>query len=376
MSAEVLHGGQVHQASLKRGKALDKILDFSASINPLGLSLAVRRAIHGAVPSLVHYPDIEATVLRQTIAETYRISEDMILVGNGSAELISVLPRALGSQHGVIVGPTFMEFERALIVAGASCSYVHARRATQYRPPIDAACRQLSKARKRPSQHKTSRSGSLSPPVDMVYLCNPNSPTGQHCSRRQILQLLGMTEKANIYLVVDEAFIEFCARGSVLNEVKKYQRLIVLRSLTKFYAMPGIRVGFLAGSPGIVQRLAEYLPLWSVNTVAQVAARAALVDETFRVRSREFMKRERKRFSQRLTHLPNVRVYPSVANFVMVELSSYEQVRVIKAGLLERGILIRDCQNFSGIKAPTIRLAVRKPRDNDRLIKALHSLLI
>ena len=371
MSSKFVHGGQVHRVAQQHGKPISKILDFSASINPLGLSPSIYRAFRDALPLVAHYPDSEAYCLRKSLAEFYGISLESLVVGNGSAELIFALPRALDCKHGLVIGPTFMEFERALNAAEARCTYVHATRETQYRPPIDEVCRRLSKGGKRPVPYRRTISEHRQPPVDIVFLCNPNSPTGRVSSRRQILQLLEATLKSNIYVVIDEAFVEFCAHYSVLKQIRTYQRLIVLRSFTKLYGMPGIRIGYLVGSPGVVQRVMDSLPPWSVNTLAQEAARVALFDKDFRERSVTLIKQERKRFSQQLRSLPGLRIYPSSANFFIIEFSSYARVRSIESYLREKGILIRDCQNFSGMLAPTIRVAIRHPRENDQLVTAL-----
>ncbi len=374
MIADVVHGGDIYRVAREQGRPISKILDFSASINPLGLSSAIRRSLVGAVPRVVHYPEVNAYPLRKALAHAHDISEDHLVVGNGSAELISVLPRALECRHGLVIGPTFMEFERALKHAGARSSYVHATREQNYQPPIDKVCQILSK--KNHSRHKRTHTTDIhATAVDIMFLCNPNSPTGQACSRREIHELLEIAQEAKVYVVVDEAFVDYCAHRSIFKDVKKYTHLIVLRSFTKFYALPGIRAGYLIGSPDVVNAVQSLLPPWSVNTLAQDAAHAALLDTDFRRRSLEFMKQERKRFTQRLSRVAGIRVYPSSANFVMVEIPSECHVPRVETYLGNNGILVRDCRNFAGIYVPTIRLAVRRPKENDRLVNALECAL-
>ena len=368
MILPVKHGGNVHVIARKQGRSINRLIDFSASINPLGLSLIVRRAVQQAIPQTIHYPDVDGQSLREQLGMLHGVPEDCLVLGNGSAELISVLPRALGSRHGLVIGPTFMEFERALTQAGAQCTYVHAESHNNYQPPIERVCAMLNgeKGQRGTKRGKNRRS------IDTVFLCNPNSPTGQTVSRNQVHLLLESVRKAGSRLIVDEAFIDYCSSRSVFREVGQTQELIVLRSFTKFYAMPGLRLGYLGGSKDIVKHIQSILPPWSVNALASAAGAAALQDTAYHRRSLVFMNQERKRFCAALRKVVGLCVYPSSANFFLAQLETDSHVEKIVQSLLQQGILIRNCQDFAGIHTPTIRLAVRRPRENDRLIRALN----
>ena len=154
------HGGNVHAVAREEHLPVHKLIDFSASINPLGLPSGVRRALVRAIPSSIHYPDPLSTDLRLQIGAFDRIPPDSIVLGNGSAELISVLPRSLSLRHGLVIGPTFMEFERALALAGAHCTYVHAEATDQYDPPIDRVCHILSKGKGSGGKNRSNQQGS------------------------------------------------------------------------------------------------------------------------------------------------------------------------------------------------------------------------
>ncbi|WP_447968411.1 threonine-phosphate decarboxylase CobD [Nitrospira sp. M1] len=362
-----LHGGNVHAVARSQGRSVQHVLDFSASINPLGLSPSVRRAIQRAIALAIHYPEIDAQSLRAQLAKHHRIPEECLIVGNGSAELISVIPRALGSRHGLVIGPTFMEFERALMLAGAHCTYVHATPNARYAPPIDDVCILLHKQ----SGMRTNPSRRGIHPIDTVFLCHPNSPTGQVISRTSFQQLLESVQQAGARLVVDEAFVDYCATRSVFQYAGKSETLLVLRSFTKFFAIPGLRLGYVGGPANVVSHIRSILPPWSVNVLASAAAEAALRDTTYRRQSVQCMKKERSRFAQALRQIPGLRVYPSAANFLLVQLNEHDQVSLLTQELCAQGIVIRNCHNFAGIDAPTIRLAVRRPKENDRLVKAL-----
>ena len=364
------HGGNVYAAARANGRPMPQFIDFSASINPLGVPPLVRRALVNAIPFSIHYPDPDGVDLRKQIGRTFRIDPESIVLGNGSAELISFLPRALSIRHGLVIGPTFMEFERALALHGAQCTYLHARAADQYAPPLEQVQAMLKKRKKVGRSGKNERSSS-SPPIDAVFLCNPNSPTGQAVSRTRIRQLLHTVHQVKASLIVDEAFVDFCDSCSVLKDVVKSQNLIVIRSFTKFFAMPGLRIGYVAGPRDLVTRIRGLLPPWSVNSLAQAAALAALQDSGYRRRSVALIRRERARFMSRLKELPGVRLFPSFANFLLVELPPKHSAARIAEWCREKGVLVRDCQDFSGMNSRTLRLAVHRGKDNNHLVKLL-----
>ena len=364
------HGGNVHAASRENDRPIPQLLDFSASINPLGVPPFVRRALVNAIPYSIHYPDPYGDDLRKQIGQSFRIDPESIMLGNGSAELIFLLPRALSIRHGLVLGPPFMEFERALALSGAQRTYLHALAADRYAPPLEQV-HALLKKQKRIGRSGTN--GRVSPrrPIDAVFLCNPNSPTGRAVSRSDIRQLLQTIQRVKAILIVDEAFVDFCSSCSVLKAVAKSQCLIVIRSFTKFFAMPGLRIGYVVGPRDLVTRIRGLQPPWSVNSLAQAAALAALQDSGYRRRSGVLIRRERVRFMSRLKGLPGVRVFPSRANFLLLELPPNHSAARVAEWCRERGVLVRDCQDFSGMNRRSLRLAVRRSKENDHLVKLL-----
>lgn len=361
----------MYEASRALGRPVDSFVDFSASINPLGPPTSVLSAIRRALPACGHYPDPSAEVLRQRLAREHGISSDSIVLGNGSAELIRVLPKALALRQGYVVGPTFMEYEESLRIAGARCTYVLANSAEKYAPPIKRLSL-LTKALDFRSQRK--ERGRLTPST-AVFLCNPNSPTGRVIALRSLRQLYRQIEHAGHWLVVDEAFIDFCPSYSLINDISTSTRLLILRSFTKFYGMPGIRLGYLVGSPETVASVRRLLPPWSVSHLAQVAGVAAVDDLPYREQSVKFMQQERSRFMAGLRTVRGLRVIPSSANFVMVEFPSGCATDRIVSQLAYRGMLVRDCQTFAGITQPALRLAIRRAGNNNVMVQALKGAL-
>ena len=234
MIQQAIHGGQVYQLAKQLGRPVETLVDYSASMNPLGTSAAVLKAMHNAIDACQHYPDPDSEDLRARLSQEHGIAEEAILVGNGSAEIIRALPKALDLRHGLIVGPTFSEFERSLRLAGAATSSVDAVSAQRYAPPLEALLDVLKKW-KRPLRLK----GAVH--HDAVFICNPNSPTGRHISRRDFRHIMSEVNRIGCWLIVDEAFIDWCPSHSLIHDLSICPRLVILRSFTKFFSIPGLR---------------------------------------------------------------------------------------------------------------------------------------
>ncbi len=350
------HGGNVYKVAREQRVSVGSIVDFSASINPLGFPKAGLRAIRSALKQIVHYPDPDCRQLRQSLAQQCGIDPERVLVGNGSTELIHLLPRALEIKSALVIGPTFEEYARALMDAGSTVQYVHARREERFRPPVKEVLRELSAKRSR---------------VDAVFLCNPNNPTGQVLNRSAICELAEAMTRRQGWLIVDEAFIDYCQKQSVVSMLRAYPRMVVLRSLTKFYAMPGLRIGYVVGASKVIDRLKDRQPPWSVNSLAQEVSCAILRDHAYAIKSRAFMEKERSRFIKGLRSLPGVRIYPSAANFVLIELPAWTSAGMTADWLASRRLLVRDCSSLPGLSAHMIRVAVRTVKENRRLLTAL-----
>jgi len=360
MSAADRHGGDIYAAARETGRPLTRILDFSASINPLGPSPRVPRAITAALPQAVSYPDSACTGLCAALSERHSLPPQYLLPGNGSSELIHLLPRALGIRRAVVLGPTFSEYERSLRIAGARVTRVLAPRREDYRQP-------LRRAALGPTIRGTR--------IDAVYVCNPNSPTGQGAALDEMIDVVNALGRKDIWCIVDESFVEYAQGYSVIEEIVRERCLIVLRSFTKFFAIPGLRLGYLAAKPVVIDRIKTIMPPWSANSLAQAAALAALSDRRHIRRSLAFMATERARLAKRLAKIPGVVVFPSLANFLLVELPAGCSSRALSAKLRERGMLIRDCSAVPGLSSRTIRIAVRLSSENDRLVAAIKNLV-
>ena len=294
MERSLSHGGNVYHAARASSRDALEFCDFSASINPLGVPLAARRVLQTAIRKIQHYPDPDGLALVQAIAGRHRIAPGNVLLGNGTVELIYAIPAALTIRHGLIVGPTFSEYERALRLLNARVTSVLARSEDQFRPPLHDVLERVQS----PSSFGSGKRRLLN---DAVFLCNPNSPTGQGISRNGVYRLLEAVKRQRGYLIVDETFVEFCEEKSIIRRAVSDDSLLVLRSFTKFYGIPGLRIGYAVGTEKRVQAIRNRLPPWSVNTLAQEAARACLHHHRYRKRTLLFVQKERPAFRRALS---------------------------------------------------------------------------
>ena len=310
----ITHGGDLFAVARARGSDWRKLLDFSASINPLGPAPAVRQAVIAALDEIVHYPDPYATRLTQALAAHWNVDPDAILTGNGATDLIHFLARVWPQETTSLVVPTFSEFHRA---------WPHAKHVT-----------------------------TVWPDHGLLIVTNPNNPTGQ----------LTYVPDRHGPTLVDESFLEFTEEPPTVHATLR------LRSLTKFYAIPGLRAGALIGPPDLIRRLKTHREPWTLNVLAEAAVLASLRDPSHAARTREFVGRESRRMYDHLAKLRGVYPEMPAANFVYATLD-YDASALCRH-LLARDMLIRDCSDMPGIEQPAVRVAVRTMAENDRLIEA------
>jgi threonine-phosphate decarboxylase len=353
------HGGNIYGAAREQHCRPSEWLDFSANINPLGPPGGVLRVLRNGLWAIGHYPDPDAYEVRNSLSKQIGLSPDWLLVGNGSAELIHLLPLSLGITKALVVGPTFSEYDSAIHGVGAVCTLCFADRHEDYRPPIDRVIAKLQKERA----------------IDAVFLCNPNSPTGQVVTKADLFPLIDVQNRRGGWMIIDEAFGDFAPDHSLLEVVPQYPRLLILRSGTKFYGIPGLRLGYLVGHPAALRQVHQRQAPWSVNALAQIAAVAALQESGYAEKSLSFIEKERKWLQSTLQSIAGVRVFPSAANFLLLELPSTITAGHVTKRFRETGILIRDCSNVPGLNERTIRIAIKRRADNERLCRALQTIL-
>ncbi|GAB4535525.1 MAG: histidinol-phosphate transaminase [Thermodesulfovibrionia bacterium] len=350
------HGGNIYRLAEEIGVREDRVIDFSASINPLGVSERVKVVIKKGLGSIHNYPDPDTKRLCEVIAQHHNIAPETIICGNGSTELIYLTVRAIKPKTVLIPQPTFSEYERACKTAG------YKLQVTSYK------LKREDDFQINPDEFVSSLiTNHSSQPFDMVFLCNPNNPTGNLLEKAEVLKIADAAKKLKCYLIVDEAFIDFCPEDSVITEVKHNPYLIVLRSMTKFYCLAGLRIGYGVFPLSLIERLKGFKEPWTVNTIAQMSAIAALMDREYVRRTSVLMETE-KRFLEDGFKRLGIEFFPSSANFYLLRLN---RVKRLIHYLKRHGILVRDCSNFRGLDSSYIRVAVKNRKDNMLLLKGL-----
>lgn len=350
------HGGTIYAAARQLGCRPADLLDFSASINPLGLSSAVRAACLSALEQVPHYPDPTAHKLAHALAEHYRITPASVVPANGSTHLIHLLPAVFPGTRALIVAPAFSEYAHALTRHGWQVNYHLLSPADNFTPNPDRLTEQL----------RTER-------PQLLFLCNPANPSGTLHPPALITELLATCRETATLLVLDEAFMDFCGeQHSCATQVVASNQGIVLRSLTKFYALAGLRLGCALASPQLAEHLRSWLPPWEVNTMAQFAGVAALADHQYATETRELIHDERQLLTDALVRLPGVTVIPSTVNYLLLRLAAPLTAQQLQERLFKKHhILLRDCSNFVGLDQQYVRMAVRSRPENERLLEAL-----
>ena len=356
------HGGNLVWAATIADCCPRALLDFSASINPLGMPDSARTALLDALETLTSYPDPNYTDLKYAIAAHHTLEPDWILPGNGAAELLTWACRDLAEYGSTdLITPAFADYDRALTAAGV---HIHRCRLDSPDQPLFMASG-LSLASSLPRSQPRG-----------LLLNNPHNPTGQIISAEDIKSRV--LDLPNYGLVVlDEAFMDFLPpeqQQSLVAWIQDYPQLVILRSLTKFYAIPGLRLGYAIAHPDRLARWNHWRDPWTVNTLAARVGEVVLQDTAFQSRTYDWLAIAKPKLEQDLARLPGLTVYPGSVNFVLVR--SDDSVLDVQRQLLkDHKIYIRDCVSFPELGDRFFRVAVRTVAENDRLISGLASVL-
>jgi threonine-phosphate decarboxylase len=332
------------------------VIDFSNPVNPLGVSKKVKAEIRKHLKYLHNYPDPEAGRLRKRLAQFHGIDPEMILCGNGSTELIYLIIRALQPQKVLVTAPTYSEYYRVVRISyRVQVSSFKLQKEKNFTIDPDALI------------HAVEGESSC----DMVFLCNPNNPTGRLVKRVDVNRIADAAKALKCYLIVDETFIDYCPDNSVIGDIAENPYLIVLRTMSSFYALPGLRIGYGVLPLHLREKMMTYKEPWTVNSLAQRAAVVALKDKVYTKESFQVMQQE-KRFLEKSFRKLGVAFIPSDANFYLIQLSiSIEIIRRLRG----KGILVGGCSGIPGLDDTYLRVAVKSHRENATLIKELTKIL-
>jgi len=341
------HGG-LGFIKAESGKSKNKILDFSANINPLKYK-GLKNLLLKNIDSVFYYPDVKNENVLKSVADYLKIKPENITLGNGTSELIYLIAHTFNPKSALIPAPTFSEYERAMNAINAKIHFLNLE-GENFKFPT--------------AQAKKFKN-------DILFLCNPNNPTGNLLLNKE--EIYKISENFSI-VVVDESFMEFVnaqEKQTLIHEVKG-KNFIVLRSFSKFFGLPGLRFGYAVADKNIIEKLNAHLNPWNINSLASETFSEILKEynrqtiEKFKKRTLEFIAREKKFISNELTKIAHVKIYNSVTNFLLLKIPFNSFVFVQK--LFEKNVFVRDCGNFRNLGNNYIRICIRTHKENEIFI--------
>lgn len=347
-----LHGGNIYK--LKRDNGIE-VLDYSSNINPLGVPSSFKKAVIENFETLEKYPDIDYVELRTAIGNYNNCHIDNVVVGNGATEVLFLYMKAVKAKKVLIIAPTFAEYERAARAAGRDVKFF----------PLS---KDFSLNENMLLDFITDE--------DVVVMCNPNNPTGKFQNLEKIKKIADFLERKNKKLFIDEAFIEFVDDWKDKTAfLLKHKNIFILRALTKFFALPGVRLGYgLTHDEAILNEIKNIREPWSVNGVAEIAGKTMLLDTLYIHETENWIKKEKLWFYEELCKIDNIEVTPTETNFILVKLLN-DNAKSFRKKMIENGVLVRDASNFMFLDESYIRLAIKDRKKNEQVLEALRRVL-
>ena len=342
----VIHGGKSSSQSANR-----HIIDFSSNVSPAGTPISIKKTLGKNIETIRHYPDIACSTVISSLKKYTNLEKSNLVVGNGAIEILYNFCFAfLSKKTNVLIPvPIFQEYETAAKLNECKILYFKTMNLSE---DLDAFISKI-------------------PKNGCVFICNPNNPTGKLLPKSHLLKIIKKAKQLSTVVFVDECFIEMVPESneSVISYVKNYKNLFVLCSLTKSFALPGIRIGYAAGSQEFIKVLQKIKIPWSVNSLAQDAANTALKNKSHLVKSNLLIKKESDYLTGEINKLAGFDCSDSSTVFILIKTA--KNSTVLQKKLLEHKILVRDCKNFRGLDNHHIRIAVKSHKDNLKLVKAL-----
>jgi threonine-phosphate decarboxylase len=356
-----IHGGQLKQIAARFGIPAEQLLDFSANINPAGPPLSVLTAIRGAVErasTLATYPDLELVELKLAIAKYAGVQLENVSVANGFVPLLEAALRSLKIKRCLLPVPSFGEYRNALENVGAAVTPYRLSSDKQFRYEPDAILSTV-----------------LAYSCDAFLLGNPQNPSGAVCDAGSMQRLVDIAAQHSVTVLLDEAFIDYCPAMSWTHRCAELANVIVFRSVTKFFAIPGLRVAYAIGSSSTVDAMNRFIAPWPITNFASDAVCAALKDESYAEESRLANERRRLAMETELARL-KIATYPSHANFLLLRFPAEIDVTLLwEEMIVTEQIVLRLCANFEGLAQGHLRVGVRSEPENEKLIRGLERAL-
>ena len=356
------HGSDLEKIEEIYGIKKEDIVSFSANVNPLGVSARIKSELASHIDAISSYPDREYTKLRSVIAAYCGTDKDNILVGNGSTELITLFIKTISPKKAVIIGPTYSEYERELSLAGGSSLYFPLNEADDF------------------ALDDKSLISSLNESVDILILCNPNNPTSTAVTRKQMRHILDACKTYNIFVLIDETYIEFCENYDNINCVPltaSYNNLCLLRGTSKFFASPGLRLGYaICQDADLMKDIAAIKDPWTINSLAEVAGQLMFTDREYIDATKKLIFSERARVVLALRKINGIKVYEPSANFVLCRITKPGvDADILFDKAIRANMMIRNCSSFPYLDNTYFRICFMNPEDNNRLLTLIKDVI-
>ena len=360
--SEHFHGSDLEKIEEIYHIPKEEITSFSANVNPLGISPKLRETLTEHIDAITGYPERDYISLRRSIGQYIHTNTENIIVGNGSTELISLFIHRICPSNAMILGPSYSEYEHELHLTGAAIHYYQMREADGFKIDTKDLIAQLT------------------PDIGLLIMCNPNNPTSTAITRDEMRIILETCKKNNTYVLVDETYVEFSDRYESITSiplVNDYDNIIILRGISKFFAAPGLRLGYAVCSNHelLADAVSRQNP-WSINTLACIAGEIMFTDETYIKQTKELISSERRRMCKDLEKLPNVRFYEADGNFILCHIlkDGISSGDVFEAAIRQK-LMIRNCSDFPFLGDKYFRFCIMSPEKNDELMQVIRSLL-
>lgn len=364
---KITHKNHFHGSDLEKIEQIyhikkEAIVSFSANVNPLGLSGRLKEQLAGKLDVLTAYPDRDYTRLRQTIAAYCHTDFQNIIVGNGSTELISLIIQLRAPKQTLIIAPTYSEYEREAALQGGVCSYFVLREEDDFKPDVRLLLSQIT------------------PQTDLLVLCNPNNPTSGVITASDMERIAAHCRQTETLVMVDETYIEFVERyeeAASIPFTAQYDNLIVLRGVSKFFAAPGLRLGYaVTTNRRLASLIKEKQNPWAVNSLAEEAGTLMFTDTEYIRMTRELIAAERSRVCRALTAIPGLKLYPPSANFILVRIRKDGiNAEALFDAAIQNNMMIRNCASFVSLDERYFRFCFMQPADNDRLLACIRKVM-
>ena len=352
------HGSDLEKIEEIYGIKKEEIVSFSANVNPLGVSPLLKHTLSDQIDAITSYPDREYTSLRRCIAAYCGTETENVIVGNGSTELISLFIQVEHPKKALVIGPTYSEYEREIALGGGTTLYYPLREADDFKLNVEDFLSHLNES------------------IDLLVICNPNNPTSSSIPRSDMRHILDVCKQYDIYVMVDETYVEFADNMAELTAVpltNYYNNIVILRGTSKFFAAPGIRLGYgISSNQAFLDRFKTNTNPWSVNSLADFIGQHIFTDFEFHKKTQALVSSERRKAFAELSTWKNIKAYPSEANFILLKLKTD---RITAHELFEKCIqkkmLIRDASSFTFLDESYLRFCILSPEHNAALLAEL-----